>query len=84
VRSSQLPEASVGARLGSSDVSFASFRVSFDSFESVVGSLDSCEVLEGGSVLVFSTSPPGDVYWLTHAPSEQPIRVIQHKEQSVI
>jgi hypothetical protein len=84
LRSSQVPEASVGVRLASSGVSVASFFGLVASFFGLVGSLGSCEVPEGGAVLVLSTSPPGDVYWLTHAQSEPPTRVIRNKEQNVI
>jgi len=66
--------------LASSGVSFDLLDVSFASSEGLVDSLDSCVVPEGGSALVLSTSPPGDWYWLTHAHSEQPIRVIRSKE----
>jgi hypothetical protein len=54
---------------------------SLDSLESLVASLGSLEL---GSVLVCSTSPPGDVYWFMHAQGEPPIRVIQNRERNVI
>jgi hypothetical protein len=58
---------------------------SLDSLGSLdsLDSLDSLGILEGGGALVFSTSPPGDVYWLTHATSEAPIRLSRNKEQNV-
>jgi hypothetical protein len=80
-RSSQVPEASDGALCASSDLLL-------DELDELDPSLDDSSLgtsgVPEGSALVSSTSPPGDWYWLTHAHSEQPIRLIRNKEQNDI